>query len=305
MGTTGNIMGSIMASTMGTKISIGIIIVLLVTAAVIVIASEDSTAPVITFNIPAGKEITYTSGEEKEKLIQYASAVDNKDGDVSDSIKIEDIFVSSDFSTINVLFVARDKSNNIAKGSRVFKYIASREEIANQTKINQNATSETAANVSATIATSTKPKEPTSATTVASEKPVLSLTQSEATITQGDKFNVIQYVKDITDDKDTRNILFTRIIVSGYDASKADTSKAGDFPMSIYCTDTEGNLSNTEKFILHIKAKKVEEPTITEIKPDTTPVITPDTTPITDTTPIDTTPVTTPVTTPDTIPPAV
>ncbi|SEW42697.1 hypothetical protein [[Clostridium] fimetarium] len=77
-----------------------------------------------------------------------------------------------------------------------------------------------------------------------------------ANITQGDIFNIVQYINDITDDKDTRSSFFTKIIVSGYDASKV-----GDFPMDIYCTDSHGNSSNIVKSILHVKEKKAEAPT--------------------------------------------
>jgi len=255
-------------------ISIGIIIVLLVIAAVIVIGSEDRKAPIITLNIPTGREITYTSGEDKEKLIQYATAVDDKDGDVTDSIKIEDIYPTSDLLTVKVVYVARDKSNNIARVNQVFRYIASQEEIDIQAKINQEPTSGTnAATVAATIASSTKSQQTTSATTAtitATAKPVISLTQSEATITQGDNFNVIQYVKDITDDKDARSTLFTRIIAGGYEANKV-----GDISISIYCTDSEGNQSNVEKLVLHVKAKKVEvsaEPEATTQAPTEAPI---------------------------------
>ena len=231
-------------------IAIGIIIGLLVIVAVIVIASEDRTAPIITLDIPVGSEITYTNGEDTGNLIKYATAVDIKDGDVSDSIKIEEIYPTSDLLTVKVVYVARDKSNNITKVSQVFKYIASQEEIDNQAKLDQSLISETNADtVSTTIASSTKSEEDTIA---ASAKPVLTLTQSEATITQGDNFNVVQYIKDVTDDKDTRTTLFTRIIVSG------DASKVGDIPVIIYCTDTEGNVSNKESFILHVKAKNAE-----------------------------------------------
>jgi len=247
-------------------IAISVIIVLLVTATVIVISSEDRTVPIIT-SIPIGHDITYSSGEDKEKLIQYAKAVDDKDGDVSDSIKIENVYPTSDLLSVKIIYVARDKSNNIAKLSQVFKYIASQEEIDNRAKLNQKATSETsAANASVTNVTTIKSQESTKEITVVSAKPLLSLTQSEVTITQGDIFNVVQYIKNITDDKDTISTLFTRISVSGYDASKADTSKVGDYQMNIYCTDTEGNSSNTEKFTLHVKEKKAETQ-ITTISP--------------------------------------
>ena len=236
-------------------IAIGIVIILLVTVAIYVIANEDKKAPVITFNIPTGREITYDSGQDKQTLIQYVKAVDGKDGDVSDSIIIEQIYISTDLSTAKVIYVARDKSNNIAKINHDFKYIASQEEIDSLTLAKEKATSDAAAlaqstNVLATVAT-TKAVENT---TVSPEKPVLTLSQNELTIAVGGSFNGTSYVKDITDDKDNKETLFRRIIVVG----DYNTKTAGDYTISIYCTDTDGNTSNVEKFILHVGAKQVE-----------------------------------------------
>lgn len=248
-------------------IAISIVVIILVTAVVVLITSEDKTGPEITFNIPDGQKITYTSGQDKQALIKYAKAVDGKDGDVSDSLMIEDIYVASDLTTAKAVYVARDKSNNITKANREVKYIASKEEIDNLSKSNENATdaagvSKQAATTSATVATTTKAEDTTKATTT-SAKPVLTLSQSDATIKQGGNFNGASYVKDITDDKDDRSTLFRRIIVSG----NYSTGTAGDYTISIYCTDTDGNASNTEKFTLHVQA--VPEETQPETQPET------------------------------------
>lgn len=234
---------------------VGIFVFILITAAVVIISSEDKTGPEIEIVISSGKDITYQSGQDKQILTKYAKATDGKDGDVSDSIKVEDIYVSSDLSVVNVIFVARDKSNNITKLSQQFKYLASQEEIMNLAKENDttaNNKSTQAATVSAT--TVTKASETTNTTAAVAAKPVLFLTQSETTIQQGETFTVNNFVKDITDDKDPKSTLFRRIVING----NYNVNAGGDYSFSIFCTDTEGNQSNVEKFTLHVTAKPVE-----------------------------------------------
>jgi len=234
-------------------IAIGIVGVLLVAVAVIVIANEDKTPPVITLNIPTGREITYDSAQGRQTLIQYAKAVDGKDGDVSDSIVIEEIYLSSDLSAAKVIYVARDKSHNVAKISHDFKYVASQEEIDSLTLAQEKATSDLAtltqlANASAAAVASKAAEN----TTASPNKPVITLLQNELIIVVGGTFNGTSYVKDITDDKDDKDSLFRRIIITG----NYDTKTAGDYILDYYCTDTDGNTSNIEKFILHVGAKQ-------------------------------------------------
>lgn len=279
-------------------IAIGIISMLLVMVVVVVIAGEDKKGPVITISIPEGQQITYASGDDEKKLVTYAKAIDEKDGDVSDSIMIEGIYVMSDLQTAKVVYVARDKNNNITKLNQTVKYVPTKEELDNLAKMNQESASssstkavaETKAQTSSTKAQDTT-KSATAATALATTtadpiKPVLTLSQSEVTLTQGNSFYVNSYIKDITDDKDTRSTLFTRIIVSG----GYDMNTPGDYTINVYSTDTEGNSSNSEKLIIHVQAKQeaieapASEPTPEPAPapaptPEPTPAPTPEPTP--------------------------
>ena len=75
--------------------------------------SEDNEGPKITFS--EDKDIKYTSGMTTEDLLKDVRAQDNKDGDVTDSLTVETMYPKNDGKQITVIFVAKDKSNNVTK----------------------------------------------------------------------------------------------------------------------------------------------------------------------------------------------
>lgn len=76
----------------------------------------DRSAPVISFG---ENRIVYTEGMDTSLLLDGITAIDDMDGDVSDTLLIEKI---SDTAKGDVLvtYAALDKSNNVAKASRIF-----------------------------------------------------------------------------------------------------------------------------------------------------------------------------------------
>ena len=75
--------------------------------------SEDNEGPKITFS--EDKDTKYTSGMTTEDLLKDVRAQDNKDGDVTDSLTVETMYPKNDGKQITVIFVAKDKSNNVTK----------------------------------------------------------------------------------------------------------------------------------------------------------------------------------------------
>ena len=73
--------------------------------------TSDRTAPVIT--VDESKVRPYSAEQGEDVLKSYAKAVDAKDGDVSSSIVIENIYVMPDM-TRQSDFAARDHDNNVA-----------------------------------------------------------------------------------------------------------------------------------------------------------------------------------------------
>lgn len=218
--------------------------------------TSDRTAPVIT--VDESKVKPYSAEQGEEVLKSYAKAVDAKDGDVSSSIVIENIYVMPDMTRAKVIFAARDHNNNVSKYSYMIAYEASQEEIEAKEQLTQAETTTAAEAETTTAADSSKNTSKTTEaekTTAESEAettaggPKLVLSETEATVEAGNSFNVMKYISSITDDKDTEDTLSRRIIVNG----TYSTSKSGTYTLDVYCTDSDLNESNHVAFTLNVK----------------------------------------------------
>ena len=81
-------------------------------------ANKDVVPPVISF--PEGV-VSYTQGDDQEVLFSGVSAIDEKDGDVSDSVIISSISVTEGTEAIAV-YHAKDTSNNVAMAVRSVRF---------------------------------------------------------------------------------------------------------------------------------------------------------------------------------------
>ena len=68
-------------------------------------------------------DLIYYSGIDNEKLLQGVSAMDAKDGDVSDRIVVEKIVQNKNESRAVVYYAVTDLDGNAAKASRVFEAV--------------------------------------------------------------------------------------------------------------------------------------------------------------------------------------
>jgi uncharacterized protein YxeA len=235
-------------------IMVAILLTCILAAAVAVVYfSSDRKGPTIT--IDTSKVKPYSKEQGQDVLKSYATAVDAKDGDVSSSIIIENVYVMDDLSKAKVIYVARDKSSNITKYNYVIDYVPSQDEIAQSEGTTQPETTTAVAQttvagkteVTTERATTTQTATTQAATTVGG--PLLKMSATEATVSTGAAFNVSKYITDITDDKDTKDTLSRRVIVGG----TYSTSVAGEYTLDVYCTDTDRNESNHVTFTLHVK----------------------------------------------------
>lgn len=80
----------------------------------------DYTPPVISF---PDHEITFTEGENKENLLKGVTAIDETDGDVSDTLVVESVIPMRDELRATVIYYAKDKSNNVGKATRTVSYL--------------------------------------------------------------------------------------------------------------------------------------------------------------------------------------
>lgn len=89
-------------------------LLLLMFCAVIYI-QEDRTGPLIQF---ADEQIVYQTGSPEETLLEGVTATDAKDGDVSETLRIDHVIEDESNQQMIVIYVAKDHSNNITKRRR-------------------------------------------------------------------------------------------------------------------------------------------------------------------------------------------
>lgn len=102
----------------------GMVVLSILTAALaiangVVFISEDRTGPRIQFS---GTERTYSENERESELLEGVKAIDDRDGDVTDSLRISSVIANEEESEVTVEYVAKDHSNNVTKVSRTFSY---------------------------------------------------------------------------------------------------------------------------------------------------------------------------------------
>lgn len=81
--------------------------------------SEDRIGPAIEV---MNSNVVYQKNEDMHELLKAVTATDDRDGDVTDSVMIEDILPMLDNATAKITFVAKDKSNNISKKEILIPY---------------------------------------------------------------------------------------------------------------------------------------------------------------------------------------
>lgn len=221
--------------------------------------NADHTPPVIYM---ADIGIEYKEGQDEAILLAGITAADDKDGNVTDSLTVETIVPMVGGERAIVYIVAKDKHNNIARAQRTVRYEALTKEVVNEADSQTqpetdaapqetgNAPQETTAASQNNTAATAKANE-TETTTANSNPaaPVVKLADDETTIAAGGTFAVYRYVDSVSDDKDTSEDLFKRLQISG----TYNTQNAGDYPISIYAVDSDGNRSNMCSFVLHVR----------------------------------------------------
>lgn len=245
---------------MGKKsVLLGVMLLLVLSAAAFVVFfSADREGPVIT--VDADRVVPYSKEQGEHTLLSYVKATDQKDGDVTASVIIESIYLSSDLSAANVIYAARDSKGNITKLRYTFDYLPTQEELASDLTVqepestlgspenNGETTAPAGPGQETTTVQQQTAQEAAEGTTTAGG-PLITLTTTETTIAAGSTFNVMLYVKSISDDKDSQDVLSRRVIAGG----TFDPSVPGDYTVEVYCRDTDGNMSNKAQLMLHVK----------------------------------------------------
>ncbi len=181
----------------------------------------DREAPVISLD---GKNtLKYTEGADYDILLEGVTAKDNNDGDVTESLRVTDIYVTAEGRAV-VTYVAKDNSNNIGKLKRevIYQSKLEAEEAKAVEKIDTKA-------VTATTVT---------------DGPKVTMIQNEATLKVGETFNVFRYIQSAVDIDGTN--LSRNLHVEG----TYDMNRQGVYLLNIYAINSEGEISNREEFTL-------------------------------------------------------
>lgn len=210
----------------------------LLAACVWVFVTEDREPPVISVS---EKDRVY-DGTNRTALLEEVTALDAKDGQVR--VTIEDIADNGD-GTVTVSYIAMDKSGNVRQAAGMARLQADQSVQNEQNGMipEESQPEESQANAeTGEVPLETVPPETLETESVNLEAPVLTLTENEVTIGSDETFRYMNYVEEITDDKDDRDTLFRRIKAEGAESSYGP----GEYEIEYYVTDTDGNRSNVE-----------------------------------------------------------
>ncbi len=184
------------------------------------ISMADKNAPVIKLN--GENTLTYTEGDSYDELLENMTAEDDRDGDVTESIRVSNLYVIEEDRAV-VVYVAKDQANNIGKLKREIHYQAKIEEAAVQAE-EEEAPEEEKVNA-----------------------PRITMIQNQATLKVGAAFNILQYIQSAVD-KDGTDLSRSIHIDGTY-----DMNQAGVYEIRVYAMNGNGEPSNIEIFTLTVE----------------------------------------------------
>ena len=248
----------------GLFILLGLICIAVVGGSGALFITRDKTGPKII--VSEDREIAYGTDSDKTVLLDGVTAIDEKDGDVSDSLRVESVQNNEDGS-LEVTYSAVDDSNNVTKLTCKVETLnqknsdedaqeetteASEEnqeenqentqqdeedkEAQNQEEANQEEVDDNNSDTDAAIAA------------LPEGSPQLRLSTHQVDLQVGASFQYVDYIESISDDKDETNELYRKIYLTG----EVNTSQAGNYEISYYVTDSDKNQSNIEKLTVTV-----------------------------------------------------
>lgn len=242
-------------------IGIGIVDAVLLVVCLFLYLGKDRTPPVISF----GDSMTvYEDGMDESLLLQEVTAMDDRDGDVSNSLMVEKV-AGTNGKEVIVTFVALDQSNNVGKASKVFAVASgtvmapdgedlraedgirmSQNETEAGTVMGENAGEENGRKEN----TGDEGQEDGNGKVEQSgPAPVLVMNSNEIITQKGIAPNWNTVIETMSDDKDDYNTLYNNLKLEGH----VDLSRPGEYPVTLYTVDLDGNRSETRELIVKVE----------------------------------------------------
>lgn len=236
---------------------------------VIATAKKDSVAPEII--VEQEEVLILYDGVDEDDLLVEVQAIDKVDGDVSDSLMVQNIYYVGGDQGVAVI-VAKDSSNNMSTVDRKFVIQEDGEDKEASLKSEQNSSDrmdkETApteeskeeaqevehpSNEAAQSGRSEEEYNQIRAANLAAGIPFIRMSQNAITVAVGQTVafsgamvNVVDYIVEAVDaQEDVGNYIHL-------DGS-VDSNVAGTYQLQVYIVDSDGNYSNVEIFTVTVE----------------------------------------------------
>ena len=241
---------------------VGAIDVVLLVVCLVLYIGKDRKGPEIFFD--EEKQIEYAEGMDEALLLEGVTAVDEKDGDVSDSLLVEKV-AGTNGKEVIVTYVARDGANNVGKASRAFTVVGSygggdilpvEEETfetgdmpgtegatETETGSNEEGSSGEEEGQDENQGEGNNEGEP------AGPNPVLVLNADMIETKKGVAPNWNEVIETMSDDKDDYNTLYNNLKLEGH----VDLSRPGEYPVILYTVDSDGNRSEMRELVVKVE----------------------------------------------------
>jgi len=241
---------------------VGAIDVVLLVVCLVLYLGKDRKGPEIFFD--EEKQIEYTEGMDKELLLEGVTAVDEKDGDVSDSLLVEKV-AGTNGKEVIVTYVARDGANNVGKASRAFTVVSSSYGGGDSLPVEEE-TLETGDMPGTEGATETETEsneegnsgeeegqdenqgEGDNEGEPAGPNPILVLNADMIETKKGVAPNWNEVIETMSDDKDDYNTLYNNLKLEG----QVKLNEVGEYPVTLYTVDTDGNRSAVRSLVVKV-----------------------------------------------------
>ena len=241
---------------------VGAIDVVLLVVCLVLYLGKDRKGPEIFFD--EEKQIEYAEGMDEELLLEGVTAVDEKDGDVSDSLLVEKV-AGTNGKEVIVTYVARDGANNVGKASRAFTVVGSYGggdilpveeetfETGDMPGTEGTAETETESNEEGSPGEEEGQDENQGEGDNEGEpvgpNPVLVLNADMIETKKGVAPNWNEVIETMSDDKDDYNTLYNNLKLEGH----VDLSRPGEYPVTLYTVDSDGNRSEMRELVVKVE----------------------------------------------------
>ena len=240
---------------------VGAIDVVLLVVCLVLYLGKDRKGPEIFFD--EEKQIEYAEGMDEELLLEGVTAVDEKDGDVSDSLLVEKV-AGTNGKEVIVTYVARDEANNVGKASRAFTVVGSygggdilpvegetfetgdmpgtEDTTEAETESNEEGSSGEEEGQGENQGEGNNEGEP------AGPNPVLVLNADVIETKKGVAPNWNEVIETMSDDKDDYNTLYNNLKLEG----QVKLNEEGEYTVTLYTVDSDGNRSEVRNLVVKV-----------------------------------------------------